>query len=276
MFTVQWYPGHMTKAKRKIEDIIKSIDIVIELRDARIPYSSGNPDISRLARGKEHIIVLNKRDLADENKTNEWITYFLQKGIECIPTRGTDKSDVKKILKLIEKARDKVFTKRRAKGFFDRPVRCLVIGISNVGKSSLINSLSIKKVAATGNKPGITKGNQWVRIGNKIELLDTPGILWPKFEGNIGNNLALTGSISDNVYELYEAAIYLIEILVQKKYIANEDPAELLLNYGKKRGLLEKGGRVDLDKTALLYLKDFRTGKLGNYSIEWLSDYGSI
>ena len=212
MFTVQWYPGHMTKAKRKIEDIIKSIDIVIELRDARIPYSSGNPDISRLARGKEHIIVLNKRDLADENKTNEWITYFSQKGIECIPTRGTDKSDVKKILKLIEKARDKVFTKRRAKGFFDRPVRCLVIGISNVGKSSLINSLSIKKVAATGNKPGITKCNQWVRIGNKIELLDTPGILWPKFEGNIGNNLALTGSISDNVYELYEAAIYLIEI----------------------------------------------------------------
>ena len=274
MFKVQWYPGHMTRAKRKIEEVIKSIDIVIELRDARIPFSSGNPDINKLAKGKEHIIILNKRDLADEIKTKEWLSYFQSKGIESIATKGTDKKDSKKILKLIESVGSKVFAKRRKKGFLDRPIRCLIIGISNVGKSSLINSLAIKKVAATGNKPGVTKGNQWVTIGNKIELLDTPGILWPKFEGSIGNNLALTGAISDSVFDLEEAAVYLIELLNKKGYTSIDKPFEELISYGRNRGILGKGGIIDEEKTALLYLKDYRSGKLGTFSLEWLKDYG--
>lgn len=274
MFKVQWYPGHMTKAKRKIEEIIKSIDIIIELRDARIPFSSGNPDIIKIAGGKEHIIVLNKKDLADESKTNEWLRYFHKQGLEAIATKGTDKSDTKKIVKIIEKASSKVFAKRRKKGFLDRPARCMVIGISNVGKSSLINSLAIKKVAATGNKPGVTKGNQWVTISGKIELLDTPGLLWPKFEGNIGSNLALTGAVSDNIYNLEEAAVYLTELLNFKKYIGIDDPLKELLAYGENRGILAKGGVVDEEKTALLYLKDYRNGKLGRISLEWIEDYG--
>lgn len=274
MFKVQWYPGHMTKATRKIEDAIKLIDIVIELRDARIPYSSGNPVISRLAKNKEQIIVINKKDLADNGRTTAWLNYFKRQEMESIATKGTDKKDVKKILKLIEGVSSKVFLKRRKKGLLDRPVRCMVIGISNVGKSSLINSLAIKKVAVTGNKPGVTKGNQWVRIGNKIELLDTPGILWPKFDGNVGSNLALTGAISDSVYNVEEAASYLIELLKGKNYLNVGDPLEVIREYGKKRGILLKGGIIDEEKAALLYIKDYRSGKLGNFTLEWLEDYG--
>lgn len=270
MFKVQWYPGHMTRAKRKIEDVIKTIDIIIELRDARIPMSSGNPDISKMALGKGHLIILTKPDLADKNITEQWIDLFKEKDISMITVKGIDTQDVKKIIKHLEILADKVFEKRRKKGLLDRPVRCMVLGVSNVGKSSLINSLALKKVAVTGNKPGVTKGNQWVRISKKLELLDTPGILWPKFDGLVGVNLALTGAISDNVYDIKEAAVYLIKELNEKKYISTaNEPLEELKLFGEKRGILLKGGNVDLDKSALLYLKDFRSGKLGHITLEW-------
>lgn len=270
MFKVQWYPGHMTRAKRKIEDVIKTIDIIIELRDARIPMSSGNPDISKMALNKGHLIILTKPDLADKNITEQWIELYKGKDINMITIKGIDTQDVKKIIKQLETIADKVFEKRRKKGLLDRPVRCMVLGVSNVGKSSLINSLALKKVAVTGNKPGVTKGNQWVRISKKLELLDTPGILWPKFDGLIGVNLALTGAISDNVYDIKEAAVYLIKELSEKKYIITTlEPLEELMLFGEKRGILLKGGNVDLDKSALLYLKDFRSGKLGHISLEW-------
>lgn len=270
MFKVQWYPGHMTRAKRKIENIIKTIDIIIELRDARIPMSSGNPDISKMALGKGHLIILTKPDLADKNITERWIELYKEKDINMITIKGIDTQDVKKIIKQLETIADKVFEKRRKKGLLDRPVRCMVLGVSNVGKSSLINSLALKKVAVTGNKPGVTKGNQWVRISKKLELLDTPGILWPKFDGLIGVNLALTGAISDNVYDIKEAAVYLINELKEKKYISTSlEPLEELMLFGEKRGILLKGGNVDLEKSALLYLKDFRSGKLGHISLEW-------
>ncbi|KAF0091354.1 MAG: ribosome bioproteinis GTP-binding protein YlqF [Fusobacteria bacterium] len=270
MFKVQWYPGHMTRAKRKIENIIKTIDIIIELRDARIPMSSGNPDISKMALGKGHLIILTKPDLADKNITEQWIELYKEKDINMITIKGIDTQDVKKIIKQLENIADKVFEKRRKKGLLDRPVRCMVLGVSNVGKSSLINSLALKKVAVTGNKPGVTKGNQWVRISKKLELLDTPGILWPKFDGLIGVNLALTGAISDNVYDIKEAAVYLIKELKEKKYISTSlEPLEELMLFGEKRGILLKGGNVDLEKSALLYLKDFRSGKLGHISLEW-------
>lgn len=275
MFQVQWYPGHMTRAKRKIDDVIKTIDIIIELRDARIPWSSGNPDISRLALNKEHIIVLNKKDLAEHNKTEDWLDYFESMDIKALAIRGTDKQDTKRIVKKLEDAGTTVFAKRRKKGLLDRPIRCMVIGISNVGKSSFINSLAIKKVAVTGNKPGVTKGHQWVKVSSKIELLDTPGILWPKFDGTIGAHLALTGAISDSVYDIYEAAAYLLEQLAKKGYVnLTGTPNEMLLEFGLKRGLLVKGGDIDLEKAALLLLKDYRSGKLGPISLEWVSDYG--
>lgn len=270
MFKVQWYPGHMTRAKRKIEDIIKTIDIIIELRDARIPMSSGNPDISKMALGKGHLIILTKPDLADRNITEKWIEIYQEKDINMITIKGIDTQDVKKIIKHLENIADKVFEKRRKKGLLDRPVRCMVLGVSNVGKSSLINSLALKRVAVTGNKPGVTKGNQWVRISKKLELLDTPGILWPKFDGLVGVNLALTGAISDNVYDIKEAALYLIKELNEKNYISiSNDPFEELRLFGEKRGILLKGGNVDLEKSALLYLKDFRSGKLGHITLEW-------
>lgn len=274
MFKVQWYPGHMTRAKRKIEDIIKTIDIIIELRDARIPMSSGNPDISKMALGKGHLIILTKPDLADKGITEQWIDSYKEKNINMITIKGTDTQEVKKIIKHLETIADTVFEKRRKKGFLDRPVRCMVLGVSNVGKSSLINSLAMKKVAVTGNKPGVTKGNQWVAISKKLELLDTPGILWPKFDGLVGVNLALTGAISDNVYDVVEAASYLIKELRVKNYIKTQnEPLEELRLFGEKRGILLKGGSVDLEKSALLYLKDFRSGKLGHITLEWPVDH---
>lgn len=270
MFTVQWYPGHMTRAKRKIEDVIKTIDIIIELRDARIPESSGNPDISKMALGKGHLIILTKPDLADKKITDKWIEIYQNRNINMITIKGIDTQEVKKIIKYLENIADSIFEKRRKKGLLDRPVRCMVLGVSNVGKSSLINSLALKRVAVTGNKPGVTKGNQWVRISNKLELLDTPGILWPKFDGLVGVNLALTGAISDNVYDTKEAALYLINELNEKNYISiSNDSLDELKSFGEKRGILLKGGNIDLDKSALLYLKDFRSGKLGHITLEW-------
>ncbi len=270
MFKVQWYPGHMTKAKRKIENIIKTIDIIIELRDARIPLSSGNPDISKIALGKGHLIILTKPDLADKSITAEWLDSFKEKDLNMITIKGTDTQDVKKIIKHLEIIADKVFEKRRKKGLLDRPVRCMVLGVSNVGKSSLINSLALKRVAVTGNKPGVTKGNQWVTISKKLELLDTPGILWPKFDGLVGVNLALTGAISDSVYDVVEAACYLIQELKNKKYLVTiNEPYEELKLFGEKRGVLLKGGMVDLEKSAILFLKDYRSGKIGKISLEW-------
>lgn len=277
MFKVQWYPGHMTRAKRKIEEVIRTIDIVIELRDARIPWSSGNPDIRKLAAGKEHVVLLTKKDLADSRITDAWLDWFNNQKIRAIGIKGIDKQETKKVIRLLEELRESVFAKRRKKGLLDRPVRCMVLGISNVGKSSLINSLAPKKVAVTGNKPGVTKGNQWVAISSRLELLDTPGILWPKFDDDrIGANLALTGAISDNVYDVQEAAWYLIGLLEAKGYAeGGAPPEEILLDYGRKRGILAKGGDVDLEKAALLYLKDYRAGKLGAISLEWTDDYES-
>ncbi len=273
MFKVQWYPGHMTRAKRKIQDIIKTIDIIIELRDARIPLSSGNPDIGKMALDKGHLIILTKPDLADKLITDKWVEVFKEKNLNMITVKGTDTQDVKKIIKQLEIIADKVFEKRRKKGLLDRPVRCMVVGVSNVGKSSLINSLALKKVAVTGNKPGVTKGNQWVTISKKLVLLDTPGLLWPKFDGLVGVNLALTGAISDNVYELIEAVGYLIQELKDKKYITSDkEPYEELKLFGEKRGILLKGGQVDLEKSAILFLKDYRSGKLGRITLEWPED----
>lgn len=275
MFKVQWYPGHMTRAKRKIDAVLGTIDIIIELRDARIPWSSGNPEISRLAKGKEHLIILNKKDLADARRTEEWLAYFEGTGVKALAICGTDKHDTQRVIRKLEESATEIFSKRRKKGLLDRPIRCMVLGISNVGKSSFINSLAPRKVAITGDRPGVTKGNQWVVVSKKVELLDTPGILWPKFDGLVGANLALTGAISDQIYDVGEAVNYLLSLLREKMYLdPSTDSEEYVTDYAKKRGILVKGGCVDIEKAALLLLKDFRGGKLGMITLESLKDHG--
>lgn len=267
MLKVQWYPGHMTKAKRKLIEQIKTIDVIIELRDARIPLASGNPDINKLASGKGHIILLNKADLADSKINKKFLNYFQNDlKIPAATIRGTDTKSVKKTLALLEEQSEIIFEKRRNKGLFNRSLRCMVLGISNVGKSTYINSLAGKKVAQTGDRPGVTKGNQWIKLTSKIELLDTPGILWPKFEGeDTGFYLAITGAVSDLVFDNIEAAEMLVSRIPAFK---DQNPRDTIANFGIQRGLLLKGGVVDLEKAAFLFIKDYRSGRFGHFTLE--------
>lgn len=274
MLKVQWYPGHMTKAKRKLETQIKTIDVVIELRDARIPTSSDNPEIKKLIENKGHIIVLNKMDLSSKEATSQWLNYFEKKNINAIAIKGTDKKAVKKILPVLDKMANTIFTKRQNRGLLNRPLRCMVVGVSNVGKSSFINSLASKKMARTGNKPGVTKGNQWITVTEKVQLLDTPGILWPRFDGNAGFYLAVTGAVSDLVYDVVEASLELIEFLGNKNLLKGKydfytgDSHAFLETFSQRRGLLNSGGIIDIDKGAILFIKDYRDGKIGSFPLE--------
>lgn len=275
MFQVQWYPGHMTRARRKIEEVLGTIDIIIELRDARIPWSSGNPDIRGMLKGREHLVILTKADLADPARTDAWIAAFQKQGMKSMAIRSTSSQDGPRVIRKLDECAAGIFAKRRRRGLLDRPIRCMVLGISNVGKSTLINTLAKRKAAVTGNRPGVTKGNQWVSVSKGIELLDTPGLLWPKFSGNVGPHLALTGAVSHEVFDWEDGAYGLISLLSQKGYLKDgASPDAILEEYGKARGLLLKGGILDREKAALLYLRDFQSGKLGRISLEWTEDYG--
>ena len=266
MLAVQWYPGHMTRARRKLSEQLKTIDVIIELRDARIPLASGNPDLNELTKDKARVLLLNKEDLAGSEETEKWLSYFKEEGYRVLSIKGTDRKWVKKFNNLMDEVREEVFAKRRSKGLLNRPLRCMVIGISNVGKSSIINTMAGKKAAATGDRPGVTKGNQWISLRNGIELLDTPGILWPKFEGEYtGFYLAVTGAVSDLVYDIVEAALLLVPYLSPYR---EEDPMEVLTAFGRKRGFLQKGGEVDLEKSAFLFIKEYRLGKFGRVTLE--------
>ena len=274
MLKVQWYPGHMTKAKRKLEEQIKTIDVVIELCDARIPKSSDNPEIKKIIENKGHIIVLNKMDLSNNEATAKWLNYFKKKNIKALAIKGTDKKGVKKILPILDNMANTIFSKRQNRGLLNRPLRCMVVGVSNVGKSSFINSLASKKMARTGNKPGVTKGNQWITVTDKVQLLDTPGILWPKFEHNSGFYLSVTGAISDLVYDTVKATLLLIDMLGERRLLKgkydfyNGNSHTFLETFSKKRGLLNTGGIVDIDKGAILFMKDYREGKIGHFPLE--------
>ena len=274
MLKVQWYPGHMTKVKRKLEEQIKTIDAVIELRDARIPKSSNNPEIKKIIGNKEHIIVLNKMDLSCNEVTIKWLHYFKKKNIKALAIKSIDKKETKKILPILNNIANLIFSKRQNKGLLNRSLRCIVVGIPNVGKSSFINSLASKKIARTANKPGVTKGNQWITITNKVQLLDTPGILWPKFENNSGFYLAVTGAISDLVYDKLEAALLLIDMLGKLRFLKgkydfyNGNSHTFLKKFSKKRGLLNTYGIIDIDKGAILFMKDYREGKIGHFPLE--------
>ena len=257
----QWYPGHMTKAKRAMQEDIKLIDVIIELVDARIPRSSKNPDIDSLAQGKSRILLLNKSDMADAAKTQAWISYYEKQGFLALAVNSKKKNE-----------RD------RKRGIKNRPVRAMIVGIPNVGKSTFINSFAGKACAKTGNKPGVTKGKQWIRLNKQVELLDTPGILWPKFEDQtVGQHLAFIGSIKDELIQSVELALDLIEFLTAsypgilgKTYSVDEseDSVAILNAIAVNRGCLKKGNELDHDKAAFLLLDDFRNARLGKISVE--------
>lgn len=281
----QWYPGHMAKAKRMMQDDIKLIDVVIELVDARIPCSSKNPDIDALAKNKSRVILLNKCDMADQRYNNAWKAYFESQGYFAALLNSKSGMGVKQVQDIVNQACQAKIERDRKRGILNRPVRAMIVGIPNVGKSTFINSFVGKVTAKTGNKPGVTKGKQWIRLNKFTELLDTPGILWPKFEDqSVGLKLALIGSINDNIINITELALELILILNihYPEVLANRygieitetvndltDALAILKKIALKRGCLLKGGEADVDRASVILLDDFRNTRLGNITLEF-------
>ena len=276
---VQWYPGHMTKAKRQMQEDLKLIDLIIELVDAREPLSSRNPDIDQLGQNKSRLILLNKADLADERQNEAWKEYFQKKGFHVVKVDSRNGSGMKTIQNVIQEACKEKIERDRRRGIKNRPIRAMVAGIPNVGKSTFINTFAGKACAKTGNRPGVTKGKQWIRLNKQVELLDTPGILWPKFEDQtVGLRLALIGSIKDEVLQTEELAAELIRFLaanypgvLENKYTitAAPDPYVMLGRIAESRHCLVRGNELDTEKAAMLLMDDFREGKLGRLTLEY-------
>lgn len=297
---IQWYPGHMTKAKRAMKEDIKLIDLIIELVDARVPVSSRNPDIDQLGRQKARLVLLNKADLAGDGGNDAWLRWFKSQGYQAVKLDSRSRAGLKQIqAAVLEACREKI-ERDRKRGILNRPVRAMVVGIPNVGKSTFINSYAGKACAKTGNKPGVTKGNQWIRLNKSLELLDTPGILWPRFESEeVGLHLALIGSINDQILDRQQLAMELIRLLGQRcpetlkeRYgvdvragsgepagghtdgeteeedITQEECGRILEDIARVRGCLIKGGQSDWQKASDLLLDDFRSGRLGRITLE--------
>ena len=289
---INWYPGHMAKTKRQIMEDVRLVDIVIELLDARIPISSQNPDIAEITKNKKKMIVLNKCDLADERQNRKWVEYFKTKNIPAILTDSNSGKGIEECIRKIEKIMEEDLKGQAEKGRIGRKIKAMVLGIPNVGKSSFINRISKKTSAGVGNKPGVTKQKQWIRINEKIELLDTPGVLWPKFESEeVALHLAFTGTIKEDILQRTEIAYYLVKFLIEnypkqlcerykltEEYIheqleneerpENENIYEIFLAIGKKRGCIISGGNIDEEKTARILLDEFKNGKIGRITLE--------
>lgn len=268
----------MTKARRMMQENIKLIDLIIELVDARVPLSSRNPDIDELGKNKARLILLNKSDLAEERINDEWIDYFKDRGYSAVKVNSKKGGGMNQIRSAIQEACKEKTERDRKRGILNRPVRAMVVGIPNVGKSTFINSLAGKACAKTGNKPGVTKGKQWIRLNKNVELLDTPGILWPKFEDQeVGKKLAFIGSIKDEILQTEELSTELIKFLnaeyagvLEEKYSIEhlEDVYECLTEIAKSRHCIVRGSELDKEKAAAILLDDFRSGKLGRISLE--------
>lgn len=279
--TVQWFPGHMTKARKIITENLKLVDAVIELLDARIPYSSANPMLQEIISGKPRVVALNKADLADPVITRKWVDYFTQQGIKAVSIDSMTGKGTKQLVQAVEDMAREKTEKLLSKGVIKpRAARVMILGIPNVGKSSLINRLAGAVKAKTADKPGVTRAKQWIRIGKNLELLDTPGILWPKFEDmTVGLKLAFTGAINDEAIDREQVVAVFLETMaklyperLRERYKLidelPEQPMELLELVGRKRGCLVKGGAVDLDKAQRIVFTDFRSGKLGVVSLD--------
>jgi len=289
--SIQWFPGHMTRARRQIQDKLKLIDLAVELLDARIPLSSRNPMIDDILLNKPRLIVLGKSDLADPRETEAWIERFKYEGHECIAVDASTGTRVGEIPDLARKLMQEKIDRQIAKGMNPRAVRALIVGIPNVGKSTLINRLAGRNIAITGDRPGVTKGQQWIKVGKEMELLDTPGILWPKFDDQIvGYRLAMTGAIKEQILDIEDIAFYATrelinrywDTLVERYGIEEERPFDteqadevvrIMEAIGRKRGCLISGGRVDLEKTSGIILRELRAGKLGRLTLESASTY---
>ncbi len=276
---LQWYPGHMTKAKRQMQEDLKLIDLIIELVDARIPLSSRNPDIDELGKNKARLILLNKSDLADERYNEQWSAYFQKKGFYVVKVNAKSGAGLKSIQGAIQEACKAKIERDRRRGIKNRPIRAMVVGIPNVGKSTFINSYAGKACAKTGNKPGVTKGKQWIRLNKTLELLDTPGILWPKFEDQeVGKRLAFIGSIKDEILNLEELSLELLDYirtnypgLLNTRYGIEEEgtPVSLLEAVADKRKCLIRGQEIDYAKAAGIVMEEFRNGKIGRITLEF-------
>ena len=269
----------MTKARRMMQEDIKLIDLIIELVDARIPLSSRNPDIDELGKNKARLILLNKSDLADPLVNEKWVTYFEKLGYTVVQINSKSGAGIKSISQKVQEACKEKIERDRRRGIKNRPIRAMVAGIPNVGKSTFINAYAGKNCAKTGNKPGVTKGKQWIRMGKGLELLDTPGILWPKFEDqNVGLRLAMIGSINENILNVEELSLTAIDFLrtqypglIEKQYEISEEaekPLEILDRIADRRKCLAKGGEYDYAKAAAMFMDDFRNGRLGRFSLE--------
>lgn len=276
---IQWYPGHMTKAKRMMQENIKLIDLVIELVDARAPLSSKNPDIDELGKNKFRLILLNKADLASEKGNALWTKYFEENGYFVVKINSRSGAGMKQISATIMEACKEKIERDRKRGILNRPVRAMVVGIPNVGKSTFINSFAGRAAAKTGNKPGVTKGAQWIRLNKQVELLDTPGILWPKFEDPaVGVKLAMLGSVNDEILNIEELSMELIkhleehfpDVICERYQIQKrEEPLKVLEEIARVRSCLLKGNELDISKAANILIDDFRSGRLGRLTVEF-------
>ncbi|WP_050614755.1 ribosome biogenesis GTPase YlqF [Bacillus testis] len=276
---IQWFPGHMAKARREVTEKLKLVDIIYELVDARLPLSSRNPMIDEIIQHKPRLVLLNKADMADPQKTALWLAYFEEKGIKALAINSQAGNGLSQITAVSKEILKEKLERLKAKGVKPRAIRAMIVGIPNVGKSTFINRLAKKNIAKTGNMPGVTKAQQWIKVGKELELLDTPGILWPKFEDQeIGKRLAVTGAIKDTLLNQQDLAIYALRFL-EKEYPGTleerfnleeipEDIVELFDVIGKNRGVLAGGGMIDYDKTAELIIRELRAVRLGRITLE--------
>ncbi|GEK30275.1 ribosome biogenesis GTPase A [Kurthia zopfii] len=282
--TIQWFPGHMAKARRQVTENLKLVDIVFELIDARLPMSSRNPMLDDIIHQKTRLLILNKADMADETQTKRWIEYFKEKGHHAVAVNSLDSKGLKRVTKAAEEVLKPKWDRMRAKGLKTRAIRAMIVGIPNVGKSTMINRLAKKNVARTGNTPGITRSQQWIKVEKELELLDTPGILWPKFEDQeVGYKLAVTGAIKDTIMNMDDLAIYGLNFLakhypkrLEERYKITEVAEEVVETYnhiGKLRNVKAAGGEIDYDQVSELIIRDIRNEYLGTLTFDFVEDY---
>ncbi|MFP3916167.1 ribosome biogenesis GTPase YlqF [Lysinibacillus telephonicus] len=277
--TIQWFPGHMAKARREVSEKLKLVDIVFELIDARLPLSSRNPMIDQVINQKPRLLILNKADMADDSQTHKWVQYFADRGHMAVAINSLDGKGLQRVTKAAQEILADKWARMKAKGMKPRAIRAMIVGIPNVGKSTLINRLAKKNIAKTGNTPGVTKAQQWIKVGKDLELLDTPGILWPKFEDQeVGLKLALTGAIKDTIINMEDLAVYGLRFLsihypnrMEERYgitFVHEDLVETFDHIGKLRKVFGPGGEIDYDQVSEIIVRDIRNQNLGNLTFD--------